>query len=159
MGESSKKNSVILRRRKVIHEPMKQQYDIKRYPHEVRLFEWYATLPDLRVAEYTTEYDNNAEDYVINAIVENAGGVESGWCMVYCNAISFVNAPVFGDIIFQESYLLNPIQPSGTQQCEFRFRHGGLESNYVRKIEIRVDPKHQVMECREDNNTESWLWP
>ena len=114
-------------------------------------------LPDLTISGYATEYVG--EDYVINVVVENVGCKKSNPTRVYCNAISLIPHPEVNDIRIQGSAELGEIQSGTTAPCSFTFRLHDLHAKEVGRIEILVDPKHEVAESNEFNNTESFSWP
>ena len=114
-------------------------------------------LPDLCVGDYEDSYEN--QKYKITAQIKNIGGGTSNETFVYCNVISEVEHPGMNEIRYQEVDYLNAIPPGGEQTVNFEFELVKLHAREVSIIELLVDPKNFVRECRELNNTARWSWP
>lgn len=159
MEESVKKEHPILRKRKVILEPAPfQAVKDLTFPPK---FKWVGKLPDLTITAYVAEYVVDADPpvYRITITVKNIGGRRSGPSRVYVNAISLIPHPGLNDIRLQSGPTLPELKRNETHDCIVSFPLHEMHAKEVGKIEVFVDPKSEVFECREDNNYESWLWP
>jgi len=149
----------MIRKRKVILEPTPL-----RIPKELSLqpkFFWWTKLPDLTIIAYSDEFDVSAvpAKYKVKTTIKNIGLARSNPSRVYVNAISLVSNPELNEIRLQCPCNLPELNPNDTFDCVVSFDLAKMHAREVGRIEVLVDPKEEVFESREDNNTESWNWP